>query len=151
MFSATAPSEHNIWILRRFPSDHQLASQFKQWAKNDWLVQKKKSLFRSLCSTFNDLEKFNELKTLNPYIYNTFSFNFFKNLFTHCAILLLKNNMELIEEETAWNNCSIILIPFNRRVTSNSNDSTKMLIWCLALRGLSSNSYFHFSFFLHPI
>ena len=63
MFSAAAPSEHNIWILRRFPSDHQLASQFKQWAKNDWLVQKKKSLFRSLCSTFNDLEKFNELKT----------------------------------------------------------------------------------------
>ena len=131
MFSAAAPSEHNIWILRRFPSDHQLASQFKQWAKNDWLVQKKKSLFRSLCSTFNDLEKFNELKT-HTYMIFFISF-FFLNLFTHCEILLLKNNMELIEEETAWNNCSIILIPFNRRVTSNSNDSTKMLICSLAL------------------
>ena len=105
-----------------------------QTVSQKWLISaKKKSLFRSLCSTFNDLEKFNELKTLNPYIYNTFSFNFFKNLFTHCAILLLKNNMELIEEETAWNNCSIILIPFNRRVTSNSNDSTKMLICSLGL------------------
>ena len=35
-----------------------------QTVSQKWLISaKKKSLFRSLCSTFNDLEKFNELKT----------------------------------------------------------------------------------------
>lgn len=46
-----------------------------QTVSQKWLISaKKKSLFRSLCSTFNDLEKFNELKT---HTYMIFFISFF--------------------------------------------------------------------------